>query len=248
MITSSTNLNYKRWHSLSDSQGILKQKQFLVSGQKVIEEILAQYPEKVIEVLASEEFGPKLSLKHQTHLIEKKLFKELDQFNTKSSLLVCRANRIEKWNPDAAPKGLELLCPFGDPRNLGAMMRSALAFGVSKLVLLTEAANPYLPLAVRSSSGAVLKLKLEQGPSIKALSNVKGLVALDFGGTPIDKFPWKQNIRLLVGEEGPGLWDMEFSTKISIAMTKTVESLNAAVAASIALHAYRSVMLRQPLI
>ncbi len=244
MITSSTNSNYKRWCSLSDSHGISKQKQFIVSGQKVSAEILAQHSDRIIEVLASEEFGPKFSSKHPTHLIEKKLFKELDQFNTKSPLLVCKADQIEIWNPDSNPKGLELLCPFGDPRNLGAVMRSALAFGVSKLVLLTEAANPYLPMAVRSSSGSVLKLKLAQGPSIKSLSNVKGLVALDFGGTPVDQFLWKKNIRLLVGEEGPGLWDMEFSTKVSIAMTKTVESLNAAIAASIALHSYQSVMLK----
>ncbi len=246
MITSSANTNYKRWHSLSDSHGISKQKQFLVSGQKVVEEILSQHPEKIIEVLASEEFGPKTSLKFPTHLIEKKLFRELDQFNTKSSLLVCKADAIEKWDANSTAKGLELLCPFGDPRNLGAIMRSALAFGVSKLVLLSEAANPYLPLAVRSSSGAVLKLNLEQGPSIRSLSNVKGLVALDFGGIQIDKFPWKRNVRLLIGEEGPGLWDMEFSTKVSIPMFNKVESLNAAIAASIALHSYQSVMLRAP--
>lgn len=244
MITSSANSNYKRWFSLTDSRGISKQKQFLVSGQKVVEEILEKFSEKIVEVLSSEEFAPIHNANLPTQVLDRKLFKSLDLFNTKSPLLVCKAANFEKWNSDLPPKGIELLCPFGDPRNLGAVMRSALAFGVSKLVLLTESANPYLPLAVRSSSGAVLKLKIEQGPSIKELKQTTGLVALDFGGVPINKFPWKSNIRLLVGEEGPGLWDMDFPTKVSIDMSQSVESLNAAVAASIALHSYRSVIVR----
>ena len=52
-------------------------------------------------------------------------------------------------------------------------------------------------------------------------------------------FHWPKDIRLLVGEEGPGLPPITSGTRLAVPMTGSVESLNAVVAAGMALYAYR---------
>ena len=52
-------------------------------------------------------------------------------------------------------------------------------------------------------------------------------------------FQWPKDVRLLVGEEGPGLPPFSFGKRLAIPMTESVESLNAVAAASMALYAYR---------
>jgi RNA methyltransferase, TrmH family len=59
-------------------------------------------------------------------------------------------------------------------------------------------------------------------------------IALDMDGEPLDDFTWPENGLLVVGEEGSGLGNATFKQRIRIP-TQGVESLNAVVAASIAL-------------
>ncbi|MCU0845697.1 MAG: hypothetical protein MUC76_12315, partial [Spirochaetes bacterium] len=66
------------------------------------------------------------------------------------------------------------------------------------------------------------------------------LVALDRGGASITGYRFPAGFVLLAGVEGPGLPDGLRGSAVSIPMEGDVESLNAAVAASIALYAWRS--------
>jgi TrmH family RNA methyltransferase len=127
---------------------------------------------------------------------------------------------------------MELVVPIGDPGNLGALIRSAEAFGVTRAVLTSEAAHPFLPKAVKASAGSVLRLPMARGPALHQFPDT--CIALDMGGTDIDKFIWPKNAMLAVGEEGKGLGKAHFKKRVHIA-TAGVESLNAVVAASIAL-------------
>ena len=127
---------------------------------------------------------------------------------------------------------------MGDPLNLGAILRSAEAFGASRVILLEEAANPFLPKAIKASAGSSLRIAMEKGPSLGALSGE--FIALDLEGTSLPDFRWPANPRLLVGEEGPGLRGLSSAVclqKISIPV-HGVESLNAGVATSIALYSF----------
>ena len=119
-------------------------------------------------------------------------------------------------------------------------MRSALAFSASKVILTQEAAHPFLPKAVKASAGAVLTLPIyRQRRNLDELtSEAEELFALDMQGTPAHKMEWPKNLRLLLGEEGGGLPEgTRRLQKISIP-TGPIESLNATVAASIALYNY----------
>ena len=161
--------------------------------------------------------------------------------------MVCKTPDIPQWDQQEASRGLELLCPLGEPSNVGALVRTCQAFGVRKVVLLKEAASPFHPKATRAASGAVLSVQFVQGPSVEELTAdtvSASLVALDVSGKDMSVFQWPKNVRILIGEEGQGLSGHDFHDTVSIPMAANMHSLNAVVAASIAMYAYR---LRFPL-
>jgi len=174
--------------------------------------------------------------------VKKPLFSQLDLFDTNFPLLVVQAPDWPALDLLQPPQGIELLCPLGDPTNVGALIRTCLGFGVDKLVLLQEAAHPFHPKSTRAASGAIFDQPLYRGPSLEALTNGKiarSIMALDVEGKDLSQFSWPLNVRLLVGEEGPGQPHYPFGKRLSIPMAQKANSLNATVAASIALYAYR---------
>lgn len=177
--------------------------------------------------------------------LAREIFDALDVAGTHDPLLLTHTPDISDARLDQPPAGLEILCALGDPLNVGALMRSAAAFGASRIVLLKECASPFHPKAVRAASASTLLTPLARGPSIKdlpALADSTRLVgpvlALDMLGKSLNGFKWPANARLLIGEEGQGVPSSKAFEFLSIPMDKNVESLNATVAASIALYAY----------
>ena len=177
--------------------------------------------------------------KVKTYHLSSALFKELDVLGTHASMLILKQPAIRDWNSENSIKGLSLLAPLGDPTNLGALMRSAEAFGARQIILLKESAHPFLPKTIKSSAGSALRIPLFRGPSIQDLDNlkIKNIIALDLDGTKISDFKWPEQTYLLVGEEGAGLPVLKNIQKLTIP-TNGVESLNATVAASIAMYAF----------
>ena len=167
------------------------------------------------------------------------LFKKIDLFGTGTPILICQALCFPSSDLTAPPRGLEILCPFGDPANVGALIRTAVAMGVNRVILLKESAHPYHPKAIRAASGTTFAVSLVQGPSIRDLPATTTWVTLDAQGESLSTFQWPEDIRLLVGEEGPGLPIITSSKRLAIPMTESVESLNAVVAVGMALYAYR---------
>lgn len=182
-------------------------------------------------------FGLIQNIKHlQYFQLSKNLMKDIDSLGTHSPMLWVDQKEIPEWNPHEYFEGLELICPLGDPQNLGAVIRSGWALGASRVVLLQESANPFLPKCWKSSAGTIWDMPLVKGPSINELK--VPLYALDMQGENLEKFQWPRHTRLLLGEEGQGLPSHLDVSKISIPMKNNVESLNVAVAASLAIATY----------
>jgi tRNA G18 (ribose-2'-O)-methylase SpoU len=145
----------------------------------------------------------------------------------------------EPWQPsDGFAPGCTVLVPFQDPENVGAVIRSAVAFGANRVVLLAEAAHPYHPKAVRASGGTVFLAELQSGPPLDRLPDDPRIVPISAEGADVATFAFPERFGLLVGVEGPGLPARFRDRALSVPMAGRVESLNAATAAAIVLYAW----------
>jgi TrmH family RNA methyltransferase len=128
--------------------------------------------------------------------------------------------------------------PWGiqDPGNLGAMLRSAAAFGFQEALLGPGCADPFSPKALRGSMGAVFALRIRHFLS-PHFSDGRW-IALDctLGAAPITEVDLSPPLRLMAGNEGRGWQGIDLPTNCVRASIPTVnvESLNAAVAVGIA--------------
>lgn len=242
VIESKSNSYFKVLQKLSKTNGIKKERLFFVMGPKIVQEHL--HDENVKSILVTADMKPiDPRLKKKVIQLSNDLFKELDVFETHSPLIVMELPKIPLWDAQP-PKCLELFVPAQDPANLGAIVRSAVGFGVSKIILLKEAAHPFHPKAIKASSGMVLKIKFEVGPSIHDLhTQLNECVSLDANGASLEKFQWPKDVSLVVGEEGQGLPSSLKTKAISIPITADCESLNVMAATSIALYDYSKKMI-----
>jgi 23S rRNA (guanosine2251-2'-O)-methyltransferase len=132
-----------------------------------------------------------------------------------------------------------------DPRNLGAVIRSAVAFGAQGLILPERRSAGVTAVAWRASAGTAARLPIAQVTNlVRALKQCQQagmLVAgLDAdGATQLDDLEVAVDpIVVVVGSEGRGLSRLVGETcdlTLSIPMSDAAESLNAGVAAAVAL-------------
>lgn len=120
-----------------------------------------------------------------------------------------------------------------DPGNLGAVMRSAAAFGFTEVLLGPGCADPFGPKALRGAMGATFLLHLRRVPKVEPSAWI-----LDGGpgAVSLEKADLREPLCLWVGSEGMGWKGVDLPEgvgRLAIPM-QGVESLNAAVAAGIA--------------
>src|SRR5688500_9397892 len=137
----------------------------------------------------------------------------------------------------AAPAGPLCLAPWAvrDPGNVGAVLRSALAFGAASVALGPVTADPYGPKAVRASMGAVFAVPLARVEAVDELPGER--LALDArAGEPL-RGPSGGDVSVLVGAEREGLPETVLQACDRLAHIPIAsESLNAAMAATVAMY------------
>lgn len=148
---------------------------------------------------------------------------------------------------DARRKGAELvlvLAGLQDPGNLGTILRSAEAFGASGVVSLPGTVSAWNPKAVRASAGSVFRVPLLAVSERECLerlhdAGVKILATTVRAAQPADLVDMASPVALIIGNEGNGVGDAlaeKADARITIPCPGPVESLNAAVAASVLLY------------
>jgi len=135
-----------------------------------------------------------------------------------------------------------VLADLNDPGNAGTLIRSAEAFGAAGVLFGRAGVDPYHPKVVRAAMGSLFRMEVAVGDAagLEAAASALGLpvVGLAAGGSPIEPGAWPVCCALVVGNERHGLgdWGTVCDRFFEIPMKGIVESLNAAVAGSIALY------------
>jgi 23S rRNA (guanosine2251-2'-O)-methyltransferase len=138
-----------------------------------------------------------------------------------------------------------ILDALQDPQNLGTLLRTAEAVGIHGVLLPFKRTATVTPAVVNSSSGATEHLQIAQMNLAQAIQRLKEnniwVIGLEGGAEaqPIDRVRLDGPLALVIGSEGSGMRELvrkSCDTLMRIPMRGKVESLNAAVAGSIALY------------
>ena len=230
MITSKTNASFKLWKSLKLKKYRDQHDMFLVYGKHLVEKAIEKHA--VLHILTSDES------KEGTHL-SPALMDDLQQAETYFDLIaVCK-----KVNPKKTSSRILVLDDVQDPDNVGALIRSAAAFGFHHVILSLKSADIYNEKTIRASKGSIFDVYIERRPLEEALIEHKSkgyqILYADAHdqGTPQD-FPL---MMLILGNEGHGVSKaVKQLSDISVRIeTKHVESLNVSVAGGILMHQWR---------
>jgi 23S rRNA (guanosine2251-2'-O)-methyltransferase len=136
-----------------------------------------------------------------------------------------------------------------DPQNVGSMLRTADAAGVEGVLLAEDRAVGITPAVVRASSGAAEHLSIARAPGLSSalgLLRRKGVAVYgldnDAAAVPWTEAKMTGPVALVVGREGEGLTRSvrgQCEALLSLPMRGAVASLNAAVAAALAMFEVR---------
>ena len=245
-VSSASNPSFRMARDLLNGRGVRKHDRALMSGARIVAEVVERYADRVEGWLTPRDGDPPPEAIGGTATwlrLDPALFRELDVSGTGGPLLLTRVPVFANWNPnDPWPDGCTLFIPFQDPENVGAVLRSAAAFSVARAVLLRESAHPFHPKATRAAGPSVFQVPLFHGPSIIDLNDANApLIPLATDGETIDGSPWPDRFGLLPGVEGPGLPESlrNHPGRRRVPIAEGVESLNAATATAVALFAWR---------
>jgi len=138
-----------------------------------------------------------------------------------------------------------------DPGNVGAIIRSAAAFGVKNVVLDSACADPWSPKTLRAGMGGHFALQVKTVSSLdEELERFAGriLCTVPRGGVVLAKADLTGPVGWLFGAEGRGVSPEAIrhtDLKVTIPMIDGTESLNVAAAAAICLYVRSSISLRR---
>ena len=138
-----------------------------------------------------------------------------------------------------------VLAGLQDPGNVGAIVRTAAAFGASGIVAIEGSANPFGWKALRGAMGGTFRLPIAaRGTLADVVASaselgVRLVAAVPRGGTPLPKLDLREPTAIVLGGEGAGVPQATMAAMhemVTIPMQPPVESLNVAIAAALILY------------
>ncbi len=200
-----------------------------------------------LESLGSHSLG---SLGCRTVVVSDSVFEKISEENAPEGVIAVAKYDIERHRDMSADEiyadegeRVLLLESVRDPQNVGAIMRTAAAFSVDRIIMSRDCADIYSSKTLRASMGAVFALRIDRVDSVKdAIEKIRGCgrrvfaAALDESATRLGETEFRTGDCVIIGNEGHGLTEETVAAcdaSVYIPMSGNVESLNAAVAAAV---------------
>lgn len=185
-----------------------------------------------------------LSKNTQIQYVPRAVLDRLAQTNDHQGI-VAYAGKFQFRNKPFDPnkhKFLILLDGIQDPRNLGAIIRSAYCVGADGVIISQKNSSYLTPSALKASSGLAEHMEIKLSPTtLVAISELKksgySIYLATFDGESASSVKYQEPLCLVIGSEGKGVSSdiLKLGNKITIPQIKSDISYNASVAAGILL-------------
>jgi TrmH family RNA methyltransferase len=245
-ITSINNNLIRRVHALQQStRRRMKEQRMVVEGYRLVRELFcADLPVEALFVTSrfmATDYYEKIGQHDNVGIYEvpEDVFATIaDTESPQGVLALCPIPEISA-NPQK-PLLLLIADQVRDPGNLGTMLRTAWAVGVSAIFLTPGTIDHTNPKVIRAAMGAHFYLPIIKGDwcAIQVeTQETKVWVADATMGTSYDAVNWKEDVTIIIGGEaaGAGTQAHKLAASVHIPMQSTTESLNAAIACAVIL-------------
>lgn len=236
LITSLNNEHIKELIKLKDKKYRDESNTFLVEGRHLALE--AHRENKIVElILEKDELFP---LNANTLYVTSNVMKKLSDLTNPSNVMAV----VEKLEEKPIGEKILILDNIQDPGNLGAIIRSAVAFNFDTIVLSPKTVDLYNPKVIRATQGMMFHINImvrEPIPFINQLKEdgYKIIGTKVTNGIDVRNSKTYSHFALIIGNEGKGVEEelLDLCDEyLYIKMNDLCESLNAAVAASILMY------------
>jgi TrmH family RNA methyltransferase len=237
-------------------------RQFVVEGDKIVMDLLAQEVMQIDQLIVTSGWLKKNSIHNDSRINEvveigDREYEQITMLESPSGIMAILDMPKTEPDRDAVPSGISLaLETIQDPGNLGTIIRTASWFGIQTVYCSPDCADLYNPKVVQSSMGAILYTPVCYAPLpelLKRFSERAGypIYGTFMSGSSIWDMNLSENALIVFGNESKGISGNllpYISERLHIphhqrhdnrTVRGTVESLNVAAAAAIVCAAFR---------
>jgi TrmH family RNA methyltransferase len=239
-----TKAQVKHIHSLEDKKYRYKCNEFVVEGEKMVQELINSSM-TINCIYATKEWIEKNQMIKNIR-IEEVEANELEKMSSLSTPNMALATVQIPTKSSVSPKGVSLVLDrIQDPGNLGSIIRIADWFGIDNVYCSEDTVDVFNSKVVQASMGSVFRINTQYVNIEELLTTNKEIpsyVAI-LNGENISSHKLVQKGFIIIGNESKGVSNsiINLSThKISIQRKGQAESLNAAIATGIICHSLLS--------
>lgn len=232
-ISSINNTKIKEWAKLKIKKYRDNGDEFLIEGDHLVN--IAVSKDLVLSIIAVDKKYEVLGVPF--YLVTDAIMKKLSsQASSSEVIAIARKNKTREINGNVV-----LLDNIQDPGNLGAIIRSAVAFNIDTIVMSNDTVDLYNEKVIRSSEGMIFEINFVKDNLDRVIKDLKSKNYKIYGtdvtcGKDLKSIDFCEKTGIIIGNEGNGV-KKEILTlcdeKINININNKCESLNASVAASI---------------
>ena len=186
-----------------------KENLFLVEGEKIVNELIQNFPELIRLIVCKSSFAEK-SVELKTvgkELIFHANSEEMERISTlnTASTVLAVVEKFQVKEIDAS-KSLLLLDGIQDPGNLGTIIRTADWFGIDQIICSPTTVDLYNSKTLQATMGSFLRVNVHYEDLKPFLfENQNKVYAALMDGIPYQQIPKEKVKMILLGNEGKGI-------------------------------------------
>ncbi len=256
IIKSKDNKTVKTVKALRKKSERLKNGCFIAEGKRIAEEAMRFCADRIRFVVVSEHFaGAEQEIMTElengeitVYEVPDKIFSDIADTDTPQGILAVVDMPNAEYAPSAAECNIVVADGVSEPGNMGTIIRTAEAFGFDGIYTTKGSADLYGQKTVRATMGSIFRMNFRTDCTADDVLKLKEegfeiAVTSPAGETAVESFERAERQVLVIGNEAHGasreLMDSA-DVRLKITMDGKAESLNAAVAAGIAMHAVKN--------